>query len=155
MDDGDEKRIQMTLGFEPEPEPDPEPEPLPEPEPMSAPEVLLEVGADGGSLSLLRRRERGGHHSYAVALNQALFDDMEPETAPHSRSWPARDLRDAVLELGRQCRFTDLVPVRVHPDVVPVLRALRELERAVAPSRRERQGAWWDEVFAKGEYDWR
>lgn len=78
---------------------------------------------------------------------------MEPSGAPHSRQRESIDLRSALLELSKGCPFTMLMPIRVHPDVVPALRALREFEDAVGGE--EVMRARWDEALAGGEYRWR
>ncbi len=124
-----------------------------DPEPAETTEMLLQLGAEGGSWTLLRRKDRDGRHSYSVKVNQSLFDDMEPSGAPHSRQWENVKLRRALLELSKDCPFTRLIPVRVHPDIVPVLRALRQLERALGDE--EMMPERWDEALAGGgEYRW-
>ncbi|MCL4750460.1 MAG: hypothetical protein KJ015_09880 [Myxococcales bacterium] len=123
-----------------------------EPEPGEATEILLQLGAEGGSWTLSRRKDHAGQASYSLNLNQSLFDDMEPRGAPHSRQWESIDLRRALLELSKGCPFTTLIPVRVHPEIVTVLRALRELERALGD--KEMMPERWDEALAGGEYRW-
>ncbi len=112
------------------------------------PEILLQLGAEGGSWTLLRKCEPDGRHTYMIHLNQALFDDMEPEGAPHSREWEGLDLRRAVLQLCAHGPFTTLHPIRVHPDIMPVLRTLLQFERLFEPDRRLSYA--WEHVFANG-----
>lgn len=90
--------------------------------------------------------------SYALVLNQALFDDLEPGVAPRVQERDSRDLRDALLEISKSCPFTSYHPECVHPDILPVLRALRAFERVLGDE--ERMPQRWDEVLARSALRW-
>jgi hypothetical protein len=103
-------------------------------------ELILKVGAAGGSLSIWSVNEKDGTRSFLVKRNESTLKElMNSEDVDgitfKSKSGPLLSFADALVVLGRYPWYR-LFPLFVHQDFIdPVLTAVRilggeeELER--------------------------
>ncbi len=123
-----------------------------EPEVPGRAEVVLELGFEGGSFTLLRSSRSDGTFRYSKELNQvALRDLLDGNDADGLEGIDASGttLREVAVELLTQ-GFLCLVPIVVHRDLVPLLTALADVARLTGSARHEYHG--WRDVFARGEW---
>jgi hypothetical protein len=83
-------------------------------------ELVLEVGAEGGSLSLVRRRNIDANWEYRTETDETAFYDLLSkgdlsglEVSTHSRY--VRSFEEALTVLDKYPWF-DFVPLKVHPE---------------------------------------
>lgn len=77
-------------------------------------ETILELGAEGGSATLHRRRAAGGHWQFRVTTNEAALWDLLGEEAPPPEKLPwVSSWEDA---LARFDGWPRLYPLVVHPE---------------------------------------
>jgi hypothetical protein len=98
-----------------------------------APEIILKVGAEGGSLTLLRARNAGKEYHFwmdcdETSLSDFLVDgDQIAANDLRSRSGVVSSLEEAFRLLDRYPYWPSLVPLEVHPDLRSEI--LREVNR--------------------------
>lgn len=114
--------------------------------------VMLEVGAEGGSVTLIGREGADGAWRYARITNDqtwALFGDEDvPITAPDLTSLVWVEGWEAGLSLMDRYPWVRLHPVYVHPEFVERVRAAVEQRLAnVDPDDAERARGKWGRVF--------
>jgi HD domain len=95
------------------------------------PEIILEVGAEGGSLAVIRDRNAEGMWEYRAQLDETTMSDVLPDEKfdkgdLFERSGPTSTFEDALSQLDRYPWFK-LYPVKVHPDFAGLV--LREVRR--------------------------
>jgi len=116
--------------------------------------VVLEVGAEGGSLTLIGREGEGGAWRFARVTDdqsEALFGELDvPITAPDLTSLAWVDGWEAGLALLDRYPWVRLSPQYVHPDIVERVRVAVE-QRLVDVDERsaERAREKWRRVFAR------
>ena len=118
--------------------------------------VVLEVGAEGGSLTLIGREVEDGAWRFARITDDqtwALFGDEDvPVTAPDLTSLTWVDSWEAGLKLMDRYPWAQLSPQYVHPDFVERVRAAIEVRLAnVDASSAETVRSRWERVL--GERD--
>jgi hypothetical protein len=96
-------------------------------------ETVLQVGAEGGSITLLRERKAGGDWQFRMATNELATYDMLSEEdlvglGPAVRETGyVHSFREALGLLDDGPRWFGLYPIEVHPEYLDaVLRAVRE-----------------------------
>ncbi len=114
--------------------------------------VVLEVGAEGGSLTLIGRENDDGTWRFARITNDqtwALFGDEDvPVTVPDLTSLTWVDDWEAGLRLMDRYPWVRLSPQYVHPEFVePVRAAVEERLRDVDPQGAERTRGNWEWRF--------
>ena len=80
-------------------------------EPMQ--QIILEVGADGGSITLLGVESNGAWQFKVTTGEAALVDDVDTDDLPQ-RPW-VTSWEDALTQLDRY-QWARLYPLSVHPD---------------------------------------
>lgn len=103
----------------------------------SEPDVVVQVGAEGGALTLYRRASPAGGEEFFTELNQvALYEMMEDDGDPMPGEPVARGRGVATLEEGLALldgspEWVLLYPVEVDPELAPRVLAAVEarLER--------------------------
>jgi hypothetical protein len=99
------------------------------PSERGAREVILEVGAEGGSLSILRKRKRQGIWEYCAQRDETTMADLLPDEKftkeeLFERTGGKSTFEDALYVLGRY-PWSSLYPLKVHPDFAPsILRSV-------------------------------
>ena len=95
-------------------------------------EVILEVGAEGGSLTLLREVNATGEWKFLFARDEATLDHMLPEEdrgpkEDYSSQIEYIDSLEAALILLDTYPWFRLHPLRVHPEFLdPILIEVRK-----------------------------
>lgn len=86
-------------------------------------EVLLEVGAEGGSVKIMRERNTEGQWEYWVASNETLLLEDLVDGAPTFRKATLdaptrfRNFAGAAREFDRRyCKWVEFSPMRLHPE---------------------------------------
>ena len=106
-----------------------------------APQVIVEVGSDGGSLTLYGIQAPEGW-TYRAAVNEKALGGA-PDT-PGRRPWVAT-WEDGLAQLDSY-PWPSLYPVKVHPDFIEqVTSALQEREK----NGRRINWDYWDDVMGK------
>jgi len=113
--------------------------------------VVLEVGAEGGSLTLIGRENDDGAWRFAritIDQTEALFGEVDvPTTAPDFATLVWVDGWEAGLALMDRYPWVRLSPQYVHPDFVERVRAaVEERLKDVDPDGAER---------VRGNWEWR
>lgn len=87
-------------------------------------EVIVEVGAEGASLALRRRKSANGDDEFYVEMNQvALYDTVEELDGAHlpgepvTRSRPATTFEEGLVLLDRLPDWPALYPVHTYPEL--------------------------------------
>ena len=116
--------------------------------------VVLEVGAEGGSVTLIGREGTDGAWQYAritIDQSEALFGETDVTvTAPDLTSLVWVDGWEAGLSLMDRYPWVQLSPVYVHPEYVERVRAAVEQRLAnVDPDNAERAREKWERVFGR------
>ncbi len=109
-------------------------------------EIILELGAEGGSITLYGTRGSDGLRKYHLARNSvALHDQLQgdlPDEEPTSESKKVGSLAKAMALLGNYPSWYKLVPLEVHQDFAN--RFIQEVSKlggqAYAARWRERLG---------------
>jgi hypothetical protein len=114
--------------------------------------VVVEVGAEGGSLTLIGREGEGGAWRFAritIDQTEALFGETDvPSTAPDLTTLVWVDSWEAGLSLMDRYPWVRLSPQYVHPDFVErVKTAIEERLRDVDPDGAERVRGRWEWRF--------
>lgn len=114
--------------------------------------VVLEVGAEGGSVTLIGREDEDGEWQFAritVDQTEALFGDEDvPITAPGLTSLVWVDGWEAGLSLLDRYPWVRLSPQYVHPEFVERVKAAVEQRLAnVDPDDAERARGKWGRLF--------
>lgn len=78
-------------------------------------EIVLEAGAEGGSLTLFRRGTPRGAFEYFTDLNAMGFEDI-PGLHEQSRRVTTLEEGFALLDAAPGCDWHVLYAVKVHPD---------------------------------------
>jgi hypothetical protein len=115
----------------------------------AAPERILEVGAEGGCMTLQGRQEEDGRWLFQVNVDASTLAELMPEefTASELRrdgEW-VYDFERALQDLDRSACWELLVPMRVHPEFSDrILEAVRSRLSSSCASRdlRSRLGRW-------------
>ena len=95
-------------------------------------ETVLEVGAEGGSLTIVRQRNQRGTWEYWRVRDETTFSDLlsEDDAVPREyllgKSDHERTFEDALLSLDEYPWFS-LYPLQVHPDFADLV--LREVRK--------------------------
>ena len=102
-----------------------------DPPEQGVPEIILEVGAEGGSLAVIRERNIQGMWEYRAQLDETTMSDVLPDEKfdkgdLFERSGPTSTFEDALSQLDRYPWFK-LYPMQVHPDFARLV--LREVRR--------------------------
>lgn len=116
--------------------------------------VVLEVDAEGGSLTLIGREGEDGTWRFARVTDdqsEALLGEADvPITAPDLTSLAWVDGWEAGLSLIDRYPWARLHPLYVHPDFVGRMRvAVAERLTDVDPDGAERARGKWERVFAR------
>jgi hypothetical protein len=99
----------------------------------SAPEIVLKVGAEGGSLTLLRARSAGEEYHFWMDCDETTLADFLVDGDQigaddlRSRSGVVSSLEEAFRLLDRYPYWPSLEPLEVHPDLR--LEIFREVNR--------------------------
>ena len=99
-------------------------------------EVVLEVGAEGGSLTLSRERAQDGRWRFRLERNETtlrdvLLDDDQSTMSLGFAEDPYANSLDQALASSDQCPWFRLFPLQVHPQFLDaVLIRCREAVRA-------------------------
>lgn len=107
-------------------------------------QIVLEVGAEGGSLKLIRR-VRDGRSTFGLTINESVFQDLLPdEDLPAGRAaGPVGGTLEEALEAMGRYPWFKLYPLFVHPDVDEVVRAAVRSRNGDEALRR------WDEILRR------
>ena len=116
--------------------------------------VVLEVGAEGGSVTLIGREGADGAWRFArITIDQswALLGEADvPITAPDLTSLVWVDGWEAGLTLMDRYPWARLHPVYVHPEFVERVRAaVEERLRGVGTSHAEYAAGKWERLFER------
>ena len=114
--------------------------------------VVLEVGAEGGSLTLIGRESDDGAWRFARVTDdqsEALFGETDvPITAPDLSALTWVDSWEAGLKLMDRYPWAQLHPVFVHPKFVERVRAaVEERLKGVGTSRVQYAAEKWERLF--------
>src|SRR5437016_499099 len=88
-----------------------------------APEIVLQVGAEGGVLTLMRARNAGEEYHFWMECDETTLanfledDDQIGADDLRSRSGVVASLEEAFRLLDRYPYWPSLVPLEVHPDL--------------------------------------
>jgi hypothetical protein len=107
-------------------------------------ETILEVGAEGGSITLLRENSEDGNGRYRGSTNETFFDDddLDGEVLPQSEPQYADSFHAAVVLLDRY-PWHRLHPLKVHSDYYA--QVLKEVVKRGGLSEETR----WRELLAQ------
>ena len=101
------------------------------------PEIVLEIGAEGGSLTILRERIAEGGWQFRVKLNETTLYDMLSEedrrgmrVEDFARTEYAHTFQEALSRVDRYQWFR-LCPLQVHPEFLDAV--LAEVEKRGGP----------------------
>ena len=116
--------------------------------------VVLEVGAEGGSLTLVGRESADGAWRFARITDdqsEALFGEVDvPITAPDFTSLVWVDSWEAGLKLMDRYPWAQLHAVTVHPEFVERVRvAVEERLKGVGTSHAEYAAEKWERLFRR------
>jgi hypothetical protein len=95
-------------------------------------QTVLEVGAEGGTLAIVRQRNQRGSWEYWCLRDETTMLDVLPEDEIGNRddlfekSAHMGTFEDALLRLGQYPWFR-FIPLKVHPEFADLV--LREVER--------------------------
>ncbi len=95
-------------------------------------QTVLEVGAEGGTLAIVRQRNQRGAWEYWCLRDETTMLDLLPESEIGTRddlldkSPHLSNFKKALLRLGQYPWFS-FVPLKVHPEFADVV--MREVER--------------------------
>jgi hypothetical protein len=110
-----------------------------------APEIVLKVGAEGGSLTLMRARNAGEQYHFWMECDETtladfLVDDNEIGAGGlQSRSGVVDSLEEAFRLLDCYPYWPSLVPLEIHPDLRSEI--LREVNRKGGSAEEKRWSA--------------
>lgn len=95
------------------------------------PETVLEVGAEGGTLSIVRQRSGHGDWKFQCLLDETTFSELLPEEFGNDedlfkKSAHMDTFEDALLRLDKY-PWSCLFPLKVHPEYADSI--LREVEK--------------------------
>src|ERR1019366_3140665 len=106
------------------------------------PEIVLEIGAEGGSLTILRERIAEGGWQFRVKLNETTLYDMLSEedrrgmrVEDFARTEYAYTFQEALSRVDRYQWFR-LCPLQVHPEFLDAV--LAEVEKRGGPDEAAR-----------------
>jgi hypothetical protein len=98
----------------------------------SKPETVFEVGAEGGTLAIVRERTRHGIWEYQSRLNESTIIELLPESELGNRDDLIQEsafmdtFEDALIRLGKYPWFS-FTPLKVHPEFADIV--LREVRK--------------------------
>jgi uncharacterized coiled-coil protein SlyX len=95
------------------------------------PETVLEVGADGGTLTIVRKRNEYGDWEFQCLRDETTFSELLPEEFGDGEGLIEKSARmdtfeDALVRLDRYPWYC-LFPLKVHPEYADSV--LREIEK--------------------------
>jgi hypothetical protein len=114
-------------------------------------ETVLEVGAEGGSITLLRERKAGEDWQFQVKTDETTLDDLLSEVDRNGIDFVAQtgylhSFNEALPLLDRYPWFS-LCPLKVHPEFLDAV--LLEVRKRGGPTEETR----WRERLKKAEIE--
>jgi hypothetical protein len=79
-------------------------------------ETIIQIGAEGGSMTLEGRRTVGDRWQFRLAMNEVALYDMLDEDPPPPVDAPWVSSWDEALELLGRYSWPPLRPLAVHPE---------------------------------------
>lgn len=119
--------------------------------------VILEVGAEGGALTIEGRRDHSGAWRFRYVRDERTLDDLLPgefsaDDLYETSRWVST-LDEAVASIDRW-PWARLYALRVHPDfAAQILEVVRARLQTVGAPERSRLWDRWREVVAAGHRD--